>query len=565
MDTLVIVISILLVLITVGTAVGIFIRRTIHKSVDELDERKTSLLNRNMSDEIAKVKKLRMSGETEQKFEAWRKDWDEIIESILPSIEEQLVEIEELAGKYRIRKAKEQLTWVENRLITVEQQLDIMVEDIDRLVSAEQKNRAEISTIKGIYQELSSELLKRRGSYGEVIRELDLEMQENKEALTSFEQSTENGSYLQARKQLIEIKERLTTLNEQMDRIPFLLVQARTTLPGELRNLLLGIKQMEEDGYHLETFSFNTKIDHFYTELERAGTALKELKVTEASTILETIQQETEQMYETLEAEVSYKNKLQSKLPVLRENVELASDQMQRLLQETTHVQKSYLIAKEETQLQTALQKDLRQSQSQLNVIVDVTENQKQTFSSIYEMAEKWLAQMESLSTGIKDSIERLQRLRKDELKAQEKVAQLREILLETKRTLYKSNLPGVPVTHLESLDRAEEKLIEAKEALNQLPLEMNQVEGFVSEAATEVENNAKEITQMVETAKLAELSIQYSNRFRGQSDSVREALNEAEEAFLRYEYDLALELVQRAVNKYEPDLINKVTRHMSA
>lgn len=136
-----------------------------------------------MSDEIAKVKKLRMSGETEQKFEAWRKDWDEIIESILPSIEEQLIDIEELAGKYRIRKAKEQLSWVENRLITVEQQLDIMVEDIDRLVSAEQKNRAEISSIKEMYQELSSELLKRRGSYGEVIRELIMRCKKTKRRL----------------------------------------------------------------------------------------------------------------------------------------------------------------------------------------------------------------------------------------------------------------------------------------------------------------------------------------------------------------------------------------------
>ncbi|GAF15226.1 LOW QUALITY PROTEIN: septation ring formation regulator EzrA [Bacillus sp. JCM 19045] len=563
MDILVIIISILLVLITVGTAVGIFIRRTIHKSVDELDERKTSYLTaicrmklpkKNYVCQVRQNKNLKLGVKTGMK----------LLSQFSQVLKNNLI-LRNWLGNIEFERRKNNLSWVENRLITVEQQLDIMVEDIDRLVSAEQKNRAEISSIKEMYQELSSELLKRRGSYGEVIRELINEMQENKEALTSFEESTENGSYLQARKQLIEIKERLTTLNEQMDRIPFLLVQARTTLPGELRNLQIGIKQMEDDGYHLGSFSFDTKIDHFQSELERAGAALKELKVTEANTILETIQQETEQMYETLEDEVSFKNKLQSKLPVLREKVADASDQMQKLLHETTHVQKSYLIAKEETQLQTALQKDLRQSQSQLNVIVDVTENQKQTFSSIYEMAEKWLEQMESLSNGIKESIERLQRLRKEEIKAQEKVNQLREVLLETKRIVYKSNLPGVPVSHLESLDQAEGKLIEAKEALSQLPLEMNQVEELVSEAGTEIEKNAKEITQMVETAKLAEHSIQYSNRFRGQSETVREALNEAEEAFLRYEYDLALDLVQKAVSKYEPDLINKVTRHMSA
>ncbi|UTR05317.1 septation ring formation regulator EzrA [Alkalihalobacillus sp. LMS6] len=565
MNIIITIVVVLLVIIVIGTVAGILIRRTIHKSVDELDNRKNQILNRNISEEISKVKKLKMSGETEQKFESWRKDWDEILESILPSIEEQLVEIEELAGKYRITKAKDQLKWVENRLISVEQQLDVMVEDIDKLVSAEEKNRSEIASIKELYQDLSTELLKKRGSFGETIQALDEVMTNTKQALVAFEESTQNGSYLQARKQLLETKDSLYSLNEKMERIPYLLMQVRSTLPGELSNLQLGIKEMEEDGYHLETFSFHSKIATFKEEIDKAYIALKTLEVDEAAATLEDVQAEIDSMYETLEKEATYKSKLLAQIPVLKAEIEKANKNMKQLLDETTQVEKSYMIASEEVQLQQTLQKDLRNVQSQLTVIMDVFENQKQTFSSIFEMTEDWRIQMEELSTGIEESIDRLRRLRKDELQAQETVSQLRELVLESKRLLYKSNLPGVPVTYVETLDEAEEKINKALEALQSFPLEMSQVEALVQEASAVVEKNSNDIREMVETAQMAELAIQYSNRYRGQDESVRKELDEAEQAFLQYDYEKALSIVQHAVQRYEPDLMNKVSKHMSA
>ncbi|MBG9783891.1 septation ring formation regulator EzrA [Shouchella lehensis] len=564
-DIIVGIVVVLLIVVVIGTVAGMLIRRTIHKSVDELDNRKNQILNRNISEEISKVKKLKMSGETEQKFESWRKDWDEILESILPSVEEQLIEVEELAGKYRITKAKDQLKWVENRLLSVEQQLDLMVEDIDKLVSAEEKNRSEIAVIKELYQTLSAELLKKRGSFGESIKALDEEMSHAKQALLAFEESTQNGSYLQARKQLLQIKDSLYILNEKMERIPHLLMQVRSTLPGELSNLQLGIKEMEEDGYHLETFSFGSKISMQKEEIDQAYIALKELNVDEAASALESLQTEIDEMYETLEKEANYKSKLLAQVPALKAQVEKAYQNMKQLIDETTQVEKSYMIAEEEIQLQQTLQKNLRNVQSQLTLIMDVFENRKQSFSSIFEMTEEWRKQMEELSSGIEESIDRLKRLRKDEIQAQETVSQLRELVLESKRLLYKSNLPGVPVTYLEALDEAEGNINRAIEGLESFPLEMTEVEALVQDAVRVVEGNSAAIKEMVETAQMAELAIQYSNRYRGQDDAVRKELDEAEQAFLEYDYEKALAIVQEAVQRYEPDLLNKVTKHLSA
>ncbi len=140
---------------------GMFLRRGIYKDVDKLEEWKNKLLNQSIPEEIAKVKKLQMAGETEEKFELWRNDWDEIAGVILPDIEENLFDIEEYANKYRFRKAKEIVTLAEKRMKGIEDQLEVMVAEIQELVNSEAKNRNEITEVEASYRQLQSELLKK--------------------------------------------------------------------------------------------------------------------------------------------------------------------------------------------------------------------------------------------------------------------------------------------------------------------------------------------------------------------------------------------------------------------
>lgn len=60
-------------------------------------------------DEMSKVKQLNMTGQTEELFERWRQEWDELVTSKLPGIEDYLFDAEEYIDKYRFKKAKESL------------------------------------------------------------------------------------------------------------------------------------------------------------------------------------------------------------------------------------------------------------------------------------------------------------------------------------------------------------------------------------------------------------------------------------------------------------------------
>ncbi|CAM5374361.1 Septation ring formation regulator EzrA [Bacillus safensis subsp. safensis] len=53
--------------------------KNIYKEIDRLEAWKIEILNRSIVEEISKIKHLKMTGETEQFFERWRAEWDDIV------------------------------------------------------------------------------------------------------------------------------------------------------------------------------------------------------------------------------------------------------------------------------------------------------------------------------------------------------------------------------------------------------------------------------------------------------------------------------------------------------
>ena len=60
-----------------------------------------------------------------------------------------------------------------------------------------------------------------------------------------------------------------------------------------------------------------------------------------------------------------------------------------------------------------------------------------------------------------------------------------------------------------------------------------------------------------------AEKVIQYGNRYRSRYPAVAEALRTAEQYFMKYEYERALEVASSAIEKVEPGYLDKIEAGM--
>jgi len=112
-----------LVLLLALYVIGYTMKKKLYKEIDRLENWKIDITNRPVLDEMSKVKQLNMTGETEELFENWRNDWDDIVTSQLPEVEEYLFDAEEYIDRYRFNKAKQVQRAIDSHLKETEDKI----------------------------------------------------------------------------------------------------------------------------------------------------------------------------------------------------------------------------------------------------------------------------------------------------------------------------------------------------------------------------------------------------------------------------------------------------------
>ncbi len=541
---------------------GALSRKRIYTEVDRLEAWKIQIMNKPITDEIAKIKGLNMSGETEKKFESWRNKWDEIITLQLPDLEEKLFDVEEAANKYRFVKAKSLATYIANELNDIEVSLQEMMDDINLLIHSEEDNREQIDDIRSFFKELKKYYSQNKGTLGTTAYVFEQRIREIEQTFETFEIATKEGNYFEAREILMMMKEEIAHEKWKMDEVPKLLVQIESEIPSQLDELSQGIKEMEEDGYILEHFSFKNDIQNLKKYLHKMLPFIEEGNIEAATIPINDMYKEIDQIYDTLEQEVLAKQYVVTKIPTIKDEVSLIENGIVELKTEVETVKLSYHIPEEELKLHLKLEKQIKELSNKLKVIDDVVVNKKQSYIVIKKTIEQFRQELEERRNTLAACNESLNTLRKEELKAKETLQELKGKIRQGQRLIKKSNIPGLPHSLLIKMEEAETSLLAANERMDQVPLVIEDVNSSMEEALESVNDMHGLITFTIEQALAAERVIQYGNRFRSSFAFINEELMKAEELFRLYEYEEALQTAYKAIEQVDPDVVDKINSY---
>ncbi|RSL32935.1 septation ring formation regulator EzrA [Salibacterium salarium] len=553
------VILILALLIAVIIIYGAMYRRKIYKNVDRLEQWKTKIANQPVADEIAKVKGLTMSGETEEKFEEWRKEWDDILGVHLPDVEEMLFDIEEWANKYRFRTSKVHIEGVEKQLQEIDTHIAAIFQEVEQLIHSEEENRTGIAEKQKQFENMRQFLSQNWLSMGQAASVVEKRLKEMEESFSHFYEEREAGNYNKANQILNNLHQEMTAEEERMHAVPVVLVEIEKELPDECKELEQGIEEMETDGYKLDHYDFRTHINECKKEFSEMRKAVFNLELEGVQDRIKEIRDFLEQTYNTLEKEVEARRYVEEHTPLAKQELEQLEEQVNELEQEREKVQVSYRIPDEEQQRQEKTETNLQHTLQQWRVFKDVKEHQKQSFTGLKKTLEQIEKEITSLEKGIRGSKEKLYALRKDEVKALELLRNLRRQLLKDQMTLQRSFIPKVPSSLLNEIDAAKERLEAAASILEEVPVEIGRVNASVEDAEHHVNKVHQQLKATIEQARLAERAIQYGNKYRSRSDSVEDALIQAEGYFRKGNYDEAVSTAVQAIEQKEPNALDKI------
>lgn len=122
---------------------------------------------------------------------------------ICPKSKSLLFEAEDCADKYRFQKSKQVLAHIENLLSAAESNIEDILKEIADLVSSEEQNRKEIEEVKERYTKVRKNLLAYSHLYGDLYAKIEADLDTVWEGIKQFEEETEGGNYIEARKVLL--------------------------------------------------------------------------------------------------------------------------------------------------------------------------------------------------------------------------------------------------------------------------------------------------------------------------------------------------------------------------
>ncbi|MCR6111658.1 septation ring formation regulator EzrA [Bacillus sp. A301a_S52] len=538
---------------------GAWARKRVYKEVDRLESEKLQLMNEPVREELARIKGLKMSGETEERFEQWREEWDNIITIQLPDMEEKLFDIEEMANKYRFQKAKRYIKFMDEELAAVKQQMKEMIGEVDELLHSEEKNREDIHAVKEQFDDTKKKLWVQKGTLGQAAPIIEARLNEVHEMFAHFDEQTNEGNYFQAREILLEMQSLLTLYFNYMDEIPQLLVKLEKDLPKQLEELEKGLEEMKADGYPLHHFSYEWQVNEMKRQLIATLPVVENLQLTDAEEPVQRIENEINDIYGKLEHEVLSRNFVEKELPELNERLTKLRQLFEELSAEIETIKLNYRLDEEHDRHQIKLEKDLKNLFSQFAVLEDAMEGKKQSFTTLRKMIQDFQEQIQATEDDITETTDNLNLLRSDERQAEQTIQDLKHTLTQSQKHLQRSNIPGVPESSMVRLEEAEKLLRSASDGLNQMPISMKEINHKVEQAKKQVDECVTELEKTIDYAQLSEKAIQYGNRYRSQNDHVNIKLLQAEDRFRNYLYEEALELAVEALEPIDPDVLEKI------
>ncbi|WP_182201092.1 septation ring formation regulator EzrA [Paraliobacillus salinarum] len=542
----------ILVLIVI-IIIGLILRKKIYDAVDQHESWKMDIMNRNVTGELQRVKSLNLSGETQDKFEAWKSTWDQILTRDLPDIEEYLLDAEEAADRFRISTAKKNLKEVETILQNIEELIEKMFKELDDLLDSEKQSRKQIEEIQPRIKELRHSLLQNRYLYGEAEPKFEAQIIELQQLLERYQEEVEQGNYYEAKDLVVQLTDSVDEVAEKLEEFPVIYKKCKTELPDQIKDLLAGINQMKDEGYRIEHLGLEKELNNYLDQLAVSVKQLEDLEMYHVYELIQAIEDRLTEVYEMLEEEAKAKSYIESHINSVKSTLASAITDFKETNEEVDLLQQTYYLEENDLELYANLDKWIHQLEKQIAQIELDLESESQTYVTLKNQLKSTKDDLEQLHHSHKEFKEQLQTIRKDEIEAREKVVNLKRQLFDTNKKLQNSNLPGVPSYLWNLVDEATDRSDAVIEKLEKQPLDMGEVMHALSEAENTVNTLVNQSDAMIEQAYLVERVIQYANRYRSKYPLLATKLQEAETKFRNYEYEQALDTAANALEEIEP------------
>lgn len=547
-----IIISVIILIIVVVSFMLIMNRKQLHQ-IEVMDSIIAKIEKMHLDQDIDRLDKMDLAGESLNTLNTWRKSYQENSTSKLPEVRHLVEEAADQNASYRLFKARKNIKQAREILKQSYEDAKNTKAVFTELLESNRENQVQYDALIKTYRELRKGVLAASFDYGVALEEVENELAAMD---TDFEQAknlSSQGDHVEAKRVLSKIRNDLKNLEDELPKLREGHHQIESVFQDQLRELSTTYKNMITEKYYITEINILDKIKEIHAEIDDSRELLANLKIDELVKKNQDISKQIDSLYTILEKEFKarpFVEKNRDKMLSLISHQQVAS---KKLVDKLKHIDESYELTHGELDESKKLEDEVNEMNRQYTVETQRIADGKGVYSEIQDSWLQMLDRLREIDDEQKKMSQDVDGLYESENVANDSINQFKQQVSLVYRRLERRNLPGNPESFVQMYTLVVNEIGHVSEELSRVRINMERISDELIQISDDVERLKREADDIINSANLVELTMQYSNKYAAQ-----ESIKRAQEKALRlyqqdYDYKGALDVIATAIEKVEP------------
>lgn len=529
------------------------------EKVTELDIEKNQLINVKILSEITKVRGLVKTDNLKHKLEDWNHTFDYIKDKMLPTITDEISEVDFLIDKHDYKNAVKKMTGIELEIDSLKRKSQKLIDEIQIITNSEERNRALITKLKVTYRELQGKFSRCEKEYGELKSRIQEEFDKVDELFLSFENAMDHNDYVEVEQIVIVIEEELNQLKDILENIPSLLLMASVLIPGKIEEAKVLYGRMQRDGYPMDYLNVEYNLEEITKKTEGIMDNIRDLKMEDANIELKTILDYFSSLFHDFDKEKECKDSFKEGCKKFRYKLEKINKVVYDIYIQIDDIRVTYDLTDEEINRFSTLNRNLEEINDDFKMLLDHGKSKTFAYSKLYDELDGLGIKLSRLQDDLDYQLKSITSMQDDEYRAQEQLSTIQDLLKKAKLKLKDYKLPVIPSSYYVELKEAQDAIREIVKELDKKPIVIKILNIRVDTARDLVFKIYNKTNDMIRASQLSEKMIIYGNRYRSTYADVDQGLERATTLFYKGQYEQSLEVSMNAIKFIEKNPMDKI------
>ena len=547
-----IIIVAVVILIIVVVALMLLINRKQLREVEVIDAALNEIEEMHLEDDIKRLNKMDLAGESLTTLNTWRKSYKEASTKKLPRVKKLVEEAANENATYKLFKARKKIKEAQQIIKPALEDARNTKAVFTELLESNKENQIQYDALIKVYRELRKDVLANSFEYGTAIDQIEDQLASMESDFEEAKNLSSQGDHVEAKRVLSKIRMSLAALQKQLPKIKDGYHQLEVVFQDQLKELSNVYKKMISEKYYITKVDVLSRIKDIHDQIDSARKLLAELKVDELANENKKISSEIDGLYDILAKEYKarpFVEKNQSKMLALISHQQTAS---KKLVEKLQHIDESYELTHGELEKSKELEKEVNNMNRQYTVDTQNIADGKGVYSAIQD---SWLEMLDRLreidAEQIKMSTD-VDGLYDSENVANDSIKHFKQEVSLVYRRLERRSLPGNPDSFIQMYTLVVNEIGHVSDELSQVRINMEKISNELIQISDYVERLKREADDIINSANLVELTMQYSNKY-ADKDTIKQAQKKSMQLYDEYNYKEALDTIATAIEKVEP------------